>query len=125
MRFSITTAVLVLATSVAARNCKKGLNYCGWNLIKIGLYSLMPAKYFWVPNDTYFIRNCFPNVRFEGEYKETIVAELNRVGITPDPNHIYNDLYHCKDDGGWISYSKQCHGDKSCQDGGAGNSDYC
>lgn len=67
---------------------------------------------------------CLVLTKSQGNYRDTIVSELNRVGVTADPNHIYNDLYYCKDDGGYISFVKTCNGDNSCQDGGSGN-DYC
>jgi hypothetical protein len=124
MRFSTTAAILVLATSVAANNCKKGLNYCGWNLIKIGSSPMISAAYLCLSKNTHLHKKIILTYICAGNYKDTIIAELNRVGRTPDPNHIYNDLYYCKDDGGWINYSKECHGENSCQDGGQ-NSDYC
>ncbi|KAF1953478.1 hypothetical protein CC80DRAFT_494390 [Byssothecium circinans] len=95
MKLILSTVILSFAAGIVADNCKTGFNYCGWDLMNTG------------------------------NYRDTIIAELQRVGTPADPNHIYNDLYYCKDNDGGINYVKACHGDNSCQYGGVGQNDYC
>ncbi|KAF9529575.1 hypothetical protein CPB83DRAFT_852339 [Crepidotus variabilis] len=99
MRFTTTSSVLIcalMASSVIADNCKKGLYYCGSGLLN------------------------------KGKYYDQISAALVAAGQPTDNAHVTNSLFFClvdKNTNGNINFTTFCA--NGCQDGGEGNSDYC
>ncbi|BCS19717.1 uncharacterized protein APUU_20149A [Aspergillus puulaauensis] len=72
-------AIGTLTPLVAARNCKTGLNYCGWNLLDIGKY---------------------------GAQVNQALANANQPA---DNSHINQSLFHCNGgQDGDISYITYC-----------------
>ncbi|EAW15144.1 uncharacterized protein ACLA_058010 [Aspergillus clavatus NRRL 1] len=83
----VKTALLPLALLAAlapfatARNCKTGLNYCGWNLLNIGNYGAQ------------------------------VNGALEASGQPTDDGHIRESLFHCNGgDNGDISFITYCGG---------------
>ncbi|XRM47638.1 hypothetical protein ABZX51_010607 [Aspergillus tubingensis] len=71
----------VLAPFAAARNCKTGLNYCGWNLLNIGKYGAQ------------------------------VNGALDAAHQPTDDAHIRESLFHCNGgDNGDISFITYCGG---------------
>ncbi|OGM40354.1 maltose permease [Aspergillus bombycis] len=101
---ALSVAVLAsLAPLAAAKNCKTGLNYCGFVLTSIGLLT-------W-----FFV---------SGNYDSQIAVALQAANQPTDDLHFRESLFHCNGGGnGDISFSTYCDG--GCQDGGSGNSDHC
>ncbi|KAK5991938.1 hypothetical protein PT974_05328 [Cladobotryum mycophilum] len=58
-------AVAIMAPFVAADNCRNGINYCGWNLLK------------------------------KGNYYSQIISALSNAHESTDSNHVNNELFHC------------------------------
>ncbi|EAL90453.1 hypothetical protein KXW98_001969 [Aspergillus fumigatus] len=75
------TLLAALAPLAAARNCKDGLNYCGWNLLNIGKYGAQ------------------------------VNGALTAAHQPTDDAHIRESLFHCNGGAdGDISFIKYCGG---------------
>ncbi|KAB8231656.1 hypothetical protein ETB97_012176 [Aspergillus alliaceus] len=75
------TLLAALVPFAAARNCKTGLNYCGWNLLNIGNYGAQ------------------------------VNGALGAAGQPTDDGHIRESLFHCNGgDNGDISFITYCGG---------------
>ncbi|KAJ4264523.1 hypothetical protein NW762_005725 [Fusarium torreyae] len=74
-------ALAVIAPVAEAKNCQKGLTYCGYVLLR------------------------------RGNYYNQIDASLKNAGQKTDNNHINNSLFYCQGgNNGDISFRKYCGG---------------
>lgn len=110
-----------LAPMVAADNCKTGLNYCGYNLLNIGMLCMMDIC---ALNTVHLSRGTGLLTWTLGNYGSQVNEAVSDAGQPTDNEHTHESLFHCNGGAnGDISFISFC--DAGCKDGGSGNSDSC
>lgn len=113
--FAISATLVVLATSVVADNCIGGLSYCSSSLLQKGTKTLtnicmMSGNKGWLQNAI-------------GNYAAQINQALALAHQT-NPQDADKALFFCEGgSNGNIVFTTSCA--NGCEDGGAGNTDYC
>ncbi|KAK0668323.1 hypothetical protein QBC41DRAFT_322121 [Cercophora samala] len=108
------TLAVVAPAAVDAANCKTGLHYCGYVLLRRGI--VFPILY-----ELGIPRSCADSVA--GDYYNQIIGALKKADKSTSSSYVNHSLFYCTGGtNGNIKYQAKC---SSCVDGGDGKSDHC
>lgn len=110
------TLAVVAPAAVDAANCKTGLHYCGYVLLRRGIAFPILLRYPDSPGSTL-------TLSYLGNYYNQIIEALKKADKSTSSAYVNHSLFYCTGgSNGNIKYQAKC---SSCVDGGDGKSDHC